>query len=258
MYLPPAVLGCPDTAVTCTACGTASLTVEMVERAADVFTTLGADAWYERPIEEFLPRGMTCPSCGSNTFERERDILDVWFDSGSSHEAVLPFRPELGWPADLYLEGTDQYRGWFQSSMLVGLGTHGAAPYRQVLTHGFVVDEAGRKMSKSIGNTVAPQDVIAQSGAEILRLWAATVNYQEEVKIGKEILARVVESYRKIRNTCRYLLANLFDFDPARDTLPVERLQEVDRDAEYAGAPTHDRVPAGEGKVGPMTHPFQV
>ena len=144
--------GVPIPAVDCTKCGEALLTPALVERAAGVFDTYGADAWYERPIEEFIPDGLTCPACGGTEFERERDILDVWFDSGSSHEAVLPFRPELTWPADVYLEGSDQHRGWFQSSLLVGLGTRGKPPFRAVVTHGFIVTEDGRKMSKSLGN----------------------------------------------------------------------------------------------------------
>ena len=221
--------GVPIPAVDCTKCGEALLTAALVEKAAAVFDVYGADAWYERPIEEFLSDGLVCPSCGNTTFDRERDILDVWFDSGSSHEAVLPFRPELTWPADMYLEGSDQHRGWFHSSLLVGLGTRGRPPYRQVLTHGFVVDEDGRKMSKSLGNTVAPQDVIQQSGAEILRLWVAMVDYREEIRLGKQILARVVEAYRKIRNTMRYLVANLYDFDPDKDMVRFDQMEEVDR-----------------------------
>ena len=221
--------GVPIPAVDCAKCGEALLTTALVERAASVFDRHGADAWYERPIAEFLPDGLTCPACGGVEFERERDILDVWFDSGSSHEAVLPCRAGLTWPADMYLEGSDQHRGWFHSSLLVGLGTRGRPPYREVLTHGFVVDEDGRKMSKSIGNTVAPQDVIQQSGAEILRLWVAMVDYREEIRLGKQILARVVEAYRKLRNTMRYLVANLYDFTPAQDRLPIEQLEEVDR-----------------------------
>jgi isoleucyl-tRNA synthetase len=221
--------GVPIPAVDCTKCGEALLTPELVERAAGVFDEFGADAWYERPIEEFLPPGMACPSCGGTSFERERDILDVWFDSGSSHEAVLPFREELTWPAEMYLEGSDQHRGWFQSSLLVGLGTREGPPFKEVLTHGFLIDVDGRKMSKSLGNTIQPQEVIKESGAETLRLWVAMSDFREELRVGKQILQRVVEAYRKIRNTCRYLLANLYDFDPGREQLPLNRLQEVDR-----------------------------
>jgi isoleucyl-tRNA synthetase len=221
--------GVPIPAVDCTACGEAALTAELVERAASVFDEHGADAWYERPLEEFLPPGMTCAACGSTSFERERDILDVWFDSGSSHEAVLPFREELTWPADMYLEGSDQHRGWFQSSLLVGLGTRGRPPYREVLTHGFLIDVDGRKMSKSLGNVIQPQEVIKESGAETLRLWVAMSDFREELRVGRQILQRVVEAYRKIRNTCRYLLANLYDFDPSVHRLPLASLEEVDR-----------------------------
>ena len=230
--------GVPIPAFSCAGCHEAVLTVDLVNQVASVFEQHGADSWYERPVEDFIPKGLACPACGATAFERERDILDVWFDSGSSHEAVLGVRAGLSWPADLYLEGTDQYRGWFQSSLLVGLGTRGAAPYRAVLTHGMVVDEQGRKMSKSLGNTVEPQEIIAKSGAEILRLWAAMVDFREEVRIGPEILERVVEAYRKIRNTCRILVANLYDFDPAADLVPADRLPELDRYAlaRYADA----------------------
>jgi isoleucyl-tRNA synthetase len=221
--------GVPIPAVDCTKCGEAVLTAALVERAASVFDQYGADAWYERPTEEFIPDGFVCPACGSTTFERERDILDVWFDSGSSHEAVLPFREELTWPADLYLEGSDQHRGWFQSSLLVGLGTRGRPPFREVLTHGFLIDVDGRKMSKSRGNTIPPQELIKESGAETLRLWVASSDFREELRVGKQIFQRIVEAYRKIRNTCRYLLANLYDFDPARDTVPLASMDEVDR-----------------------------
>ena len=221
--------GVPIPAVSCTSCGHVLLTPALIERAAGVFEVHGADAWYERPIDEFVPPDTTCGSCQSTSFEREANILDVWFDSGASHEAVLAPNPALGWPAAVYLEGSDQYRGWFHSSLLVGLGTRNAAPYEQVITHGFVVDEDGRKMSKSLGNTVVPQDVIRQHGAEILRLWAAMVDYREEVRLGKEILARVVEAYRKLRNTLRYLLANLYDFNPETDFVPAVEMLEVDR-----------------------------
>ena len=230
--------GVPIPAVSCATCRVSVLTPALTSRAADVFLQHGADAWYEHPIEEFLPEHFTCAQCGGTTFERERDILDVWFDSGTSHEAVLAVRPRLQWPADMYLEGSDQYRGWFHSSLLVALATRGEAPYRSVITHGFVVDEEGRKMSKSRGNNVVPQQVIEQSGAEVLRLWVAMVDYTEEVRLGKQVLARTVEAYRKIRNTLRYLAANMYDFDPATDLVPQADLLDVDRYAlaRYADA----------------------
>jgi isoleucyl-tRNA synthetase len=221
--------GVPIPALTCTSCDTSMLTLPQVEQAAGVFETHGADAWYELPLDTFVPAGLACPACGGVSFEREHDILDVWFDSGSSHEAVLALRPELTWPADLYMEGTDQYRGWFQSSLLVGVGTRGRAPYRQVLTHGFVVDDKGRKMSKSIGNVIAPQAILKQHGADVLRLWVAMVDARDEMRIGKEVLDRTVEAYRKIRNTFRYLLSNLYDFDPMKDAVDASSLVEVDR-----------------------------
>jgi isoleucyl-tRNA synthetase len=230
--------GVPIPAMDCTKCGTAVLTRPLVDKAASVFDVYGADAWYERPIEEFVPDGMTCAECGGAEFEREFNILDVWFDSGSSHEAVLPFREDHHWPADIYLEGSDQHRGWFHSSLLVGIGTRGRAPFNQVLTHGFVMDEQGRKMSKSLGNTTAPQDVIKQSGSEILRLWVTMVDYRYDINLGKEVLARTVESYRKFRNVIRVLVANLYDFDPKDDSVPKAKMLEIDRWvlAKYADA----------------------
>jgi isoleucyl-tRNA synthetase len=234
--------GVPIPAMDCAKCGTAVLTKALVDKAAGVFDMYGADAWYERPIEEFVPSGMTCASCGSTEFEREFNILDVWFDSGSSHEAVLPFREDHHWPADIYLEGSDQHRGWFHSSLLVGIGTRGRAPFNQVLTHGFVMDEHGRKMSKSLGNTVAPQDVIKQSGSEILRLWVSMVDYRYDINLGKEVLARTVESYRKIRNVIRVLHANLYDFDPKDDSVPKARLLEIDRWALAKYAEAAERI----------------
>jgi isoleucyl-tRNA synthetase len=221
--------GVPIPALDCSTCGEALVSTAIVECAAKVFEKFGADAWYERPTEEFVPPGLTCPSCGGGTFEREMNILDVWFDSGSSHEAVLSVRPELTWPADIYLEGSDQHRGWFQSSLLVGLGTRGRAPFREVLTHGFIVADDGRKMSKSLGNTILPQDIIKQSGADILRLWVSMSDYTQEIRAGKEVMARAVEAYRKIRNTLRYLAANLYDFDPTVDQVSLGDLEEVDR-----------------------------
>src|SRR5262245_58439978 len=221
--------GVPIPALDCTSCGEAVLTTAIIDQAASVFEQYNADSWYERPIEEFIPAGLTCPSCGGTSFERERDILDVWFDSGSSHEAVLARTPELGWPSDMYLDGSDQHRGWFQRSLLVALATRGRPPFREVLTHGFLIDLEGRKMSKSLGNTIVPQEVIKESGAEIIRLWVSMTEFTEELRVSKEILTRVIDVYRKLRNTCRILVANLYDFDPATDMVPVERLDEVDR-----------------------------
>jgi isoleucyl-tRNA synthetase len=231
------VWGVPIPAVDCAACGEAIITPALVERAARVFEEHGVESWYERPTSEFVPDDLTCPKCGGRAFEREMNILDVWFDSGSSHEAVLSAWPELTWPADVYLEGTDQHRGWFQSSLFVGLGTRGRPPFRWIITNGFVIDVDGKKMSKSLGNSVEPADIIKDSGADIVRLWTAMSDYREEIRVSKEILARVVEAYRKMRNTMRYLVANLYDFDPAVDRLPHAQLEEVDRYilATYAG-----------------------
>jgi len=223
------VWGVPIPAVDCTKCGEAIISPALVEKAAGVFEQYGADAWYERPTEDFIPAGFACPTCGNTAFEREMNILDVWFDSGSSHEAVLSVWPELTWPADVYLEGSDQHRGWFQSSLMVGLGTRGRPPFQQIVTNGFLIDVDGKKMSKSVGNTILPQDVIKESGADVIRLWTASSDYQEEIRVGKEILTRVAEAYRKLRNTMRYLLANLYDFDPAADSVPDAQLEEVDR-----------------------------
>ncbi len=234
--------GVPIPAFDCVACSEAVLTTEIIERAAGVFEQHNADAWYDHPIDEFLPPGLTCPTCGGTAFERERDILDVWFDSGSSHEAVLARAQDLGWPADLYLEGSDQHRGWFQSSLLVALATRGRPPFRQVLTHGFLIDLEGRKMSKSLGNVITPQDVIQESGAEIVRLWVGTTEFTEELRVSKEILTRVIDVYRKLRNTCRILVANLYDFDPASDMVPLDRLDAVDRYALARYAEAADRM----------------
>ena len=223
------VWGVPIPAVDCTACGEAIITPALVDKAAAVFERYGADSWYERPTGDFVPEGLACPTCGGTQFEREMNILDVWFDSGSSHEAVLSQWPELTWPADIYLEGSDQHRGWFQSSLMVGLGTRGRPPFRQIVTNGFLIDVEGKKMSKSLGNSLEPQDVIRTSGADIIRLWVASSDYTEEIRLINEILARVVEAYRKIRNTMRYLIANLYDFDPTVDRVAPARLEEVDR-----------------------------
>ena len=219
--------GVPITVLYCEGCNDTIHTPEFFGRVVEIFRAEGADAWYDRPATDFLPSG-AC-ACGSTDLRKETDILDVWFDSGCSNQAVLKLRDELKWPADVYMEGHDQHRGWFQSSLLVATGIDGQAPFRSVITHGFVVDESGRKMSKSIGNTVSPQDVIRQHGADILRMWVAMIDYRDDMAIGPQILTRLSEAYRKIRNTARYLLANLSDFDPARDSVPWSELHELDR-----------------------------
>jgi len=221
--------GVPIPAVYCKACKTPSLTPEVLRRVADVFEKETADAWYQRDAAEFLPPGFRCAACGGDSFEKEQDILDVWFDSGSSHAAVLGQRPDLGWPADVYLEGSDQHRGWFHSSLLIGTATRGSAPYRQVITHGFTVDAAGKKISKSLGNDVDTAKLVQTYGAEILRFWTIMVDYREDMRFSEEMLKRVAEAYRKIRNTCRYLLSNLYDFDPARDAVAEADMDEIDR-----------------------------
>ena len=199
-------------------------------RVEELFATEGADAWYARPFTDFAPAGLACPKCGGTSWEKEHDILDVWFDSGASHLAVCDGErfEGLSWPADLYLEAHDQYRGWFQSSLLVGVVTHGAAPYRAVVVHGHVLDAAGRKMSKSLGNVIAPQNLIKENGADVVRLWAASVDFREDIPVSKETFTRVADAYRKVRNTLRFLLSNLSDFDPARDAVPVAGLLPLD------------------------------
>jgi isoleucyl-tRNA synthetase len=219
--------GVPITVLTCEKCNESNTSPELFARVAELFRKEGADAWYDHPAADFLPVGHKC-RCGSTEFRKELDILDVWFDSGSSHIAVCKRRPELKWPATVYIEGHDQHRGWFQSSLLIGTGVEGGAPFEQVITHGFVVDEKGRKMSKSLGNVVSPQDVMKQNGADILRLWVAMIDYRDDMALGKEIISRIAEAYRKIRNTARYLLANLNDFDPSK-ALPVDQMAAVDR-----------------------------
>ncbi|MFM8540716.1 MAG: isoleucine--tRNA ligase [Nitrospira sp.] len=218
--------GVPIPGFTCKACKKVLADQRLIEHVAGLVEQQGADVWFQKTAAELLPAGTVC-SCGGKEFEKEKDILDVWFESGVSFAAVL--KPHQWWPAGLYLEGSDQHRGWFHSTLLAGMTTDGQPPYKAVLTHGFVVDGAGKKMSKSVGNVVAPQDVIKQSGAEILRLWVAAQDYREDLRISQEILGHLVEAYRKIRNTCRFLLSNLYDFDPARDRVAYEKLPELDR-----------------------------
>ncbi|MBI4842780.1 MAG: isoleucine--tRNA ligase [Nitrospirae bacterium] len=188
----------------------------------------GADAWFEKPESAFIPADYKCSKCGSENFEKEKDILDVWFDSGVSHAAVMELDARLSSPADLYLEGSDQHRGWFQASLLASVGTRGRAPYRAVLTHGFVVDGSGKKMSKSLGNVISPQDLTNKHGAEILRLWSSSAEYRDDIRISNEIIDRLVEAYRKIRNTCRFLIGNLYDYD-ASISFTKDELPEIDR-----------------------------
>ena len=220
--------GTPIPIFHCRRCEQPVLDAKVIEQTERALSERGIDAWFSVALNELVP-GVTCPTCKGNDLQKETDILDVWFDSGVSHEAVLKTRPGLAWPAQLYLEGSDQHRGWFQVSLIPSVALHGRPPYEQVLTHGFVVDGHGRKMSKSLGNVVAPQDVMQRYGADILRLWVASCDYREDVRISDEILGQVAESYRKIRNTFRYLLANLQDFHPAKDRVDVKEAQELDR-----------------------------
>lgn len=221
--------GVPITMFSCNKCGTLLIRKDVFDHIHDLFAEHGADIWFEKEADELLPSGTACESCGNATFTKETDILDVWFDSGISHAAVLEARPYLQWPADLYLEGSDQHRGWFHSSLLTAVGTRGAAPYKSVLTHGFVVDADGKKMSKSLGNTIAPNEVIKKYGAEILRLWVSASDYRDDIRISDAILKQLSDAYRRIRNTSRFMLGNLYDFDPAKDAAPYESMQELDR-----------------------------
>ena len=221
--------GVPIAAFQCKECGHQLLDRKIIDRVADFFEKEGADAWFQREAAELLPPGTTCPSCGKGTFLKESDILDVWFDSGVSYAAVCEGKENLGLPTDLYLEGSDQHRGWFHSSILACVGTRGFAPYRSVLTHGFVVDGKGEAMHKSKGNVIAPEEIIKKHGAELLRLWSAAADYRDDIRLSKDILDRLTEAYRKIRNTVRYLLSNVNDFAPGWETVPPERMEEMDR-----------------------------
>jgi isoleucyl-tRNA synthetase len=221
--------GVPITVISCKECGDIVKDETLLRNIDEMFTREGADAWFNHDLEEFLPDGAVCKTCGAKSFTKETDILDVWFDSGVSYAAVCEQREELRAPADLYLEGSDQHRGWFHSALLASVGTRGHAPYKGVLTHGYVVDGQGKKMSKSVGNVVAPQEVIQKYGAEILRLWVASEDYRDDIKVSDEILKQVSDSYRKIRNTIRYMLGNLGDFEPGTHTVPFEKLEDLDR-----------------------------
>ncbi|MDR1193377.1 MAG: isoleucine--tRNA ligase [Peptococcaceae bacterium] len=221
--------GVPIPIFYCADCGEAIITRETTDRVGEIFGREGSDAWWAREAAALLPEGFVCPACGGRRFQKEKDIMDVWFDSGSSHMAVLDKRADLAWPADLCLEGSDQHRGWFNSSLCTGIAIRDQAPYRAALTHGFVVDERGRKQSKSLGNVVEPQKIIDQMGADILRLWVASVDYRNDVANSPGIMRQASEAYRKIRNTIRYLLGNVTDYEPGRDEQPYKDLLEIDR-----------------------------
>lgn len=221
--------GVPIPIFYCQDCGEAIINDETIASVSELFRQKGSDAWFSTDANDILPQGFACPHCGGHSFIKEKDIMDVWFDSGSSHAAVLETRDDLRWPADMYLEGYDQFRGWFQSSLLTSVATRGRAPYDEVLTHGFVVDGEGRKMSKSLGNGVDPQDVVKEYGADILRLWVTSADYKSDMRISPSILKQLSEVYRKIRNTARFLMGNLYDFDPDTDVVPYDELAEIDR-----------------------------
>jgi isoleucyl-tRNA synthetase len=233
--------GVPIPVFTCVRCGETVANDETFEAVIRLFETEGADAWFTRRPSEYLPAGVACPRCGGTELAPEDDIVDVWWESGVSHTSVLDARPELRRPADLYLEGSDQHRGWFQSSLLTSVGAYGAAPYDAVLTHGFIVDGDGRKMSKSLGNVVSPMDVVARSGADIVRLWACAADYGQDISVSDEILDRTSEAYRRIRNTFRFLLSNLYDYAPA-DAVPYLEMPELDRYAMVALADLVEKV----------------
>lgn len=222
--------GVPIPALACGGCKDEhKLFPEVVHHFADIVRREGTDVWFEKELKDLLPAGFRCPDCQGNDFTKTHDILDVWFDSGVSHQAVIQPMLKQSLPADLYLEGSDQHRGWFQSSLITAAALFDQAPFRAVLTHGFVVDGSGRKMSKSLGNVISPLDVIKTSGADILRLWAAASNYHEDIRLSKEIMDRVVDAYRKIRNTMRFLLGNLHGFDPEKNLMGYKELLEIDQ-----------------------------
>ena len=221
--------GVPIPVIRCKHCTGVHFVKESKAKILEFFEKEGADAWFAHPAEAFLPAGVKCPKCHKSEFEKETDIIDVWFDSGVSHQAVLHRHPGLRFPADLYLEGSDQHRGWFQSSLTTSMALENESPFKSVLTHGFVMDGQGKKMSKSAGNVVTPQDVMKDFGADVLRLWVTSCDYQFDVRLSNEILKQLVDTYRKIRNTFRYFLSNLYDFDPAKHTVPYEKLHPLDR-----------------------------
>lgn len=221
--------GVPIPVFHCQDCKEVYVTRESVDKIHQLFLEHSSDIWFEKEAADLMPENAMCAKCGSKDFTKDHNILDVWFDSGVSHAAVLTEFPGLRRPADMYLEGSDQHRGWFHSSLLTAVGRTGQAPYKTVLTHGFVVDEAGHKMSKSVGNVVAPESVIKQYGADVLRLWAASADYRGDVSISSNIIKQLSDAYRRIRNTCRFMLGNFTDFDMVNDARPISKMGELDR-----------------------------
>jgi len=216
-------------ALYCESCGKAIINKEIIQRISSLIEKQNSDVWFKEKVEDIIPSNFKCPHCGGRKFRKEDDILDVWFESGISHEAVSAREKSLRDPADLYLEGSDQHRGWFQVSLLTSLALKGRSPYLNVLTHGFIVDPEGKKMSKSIGNVIDPQKIVESKGADILRLWVSLVDYTQEIAISEKILNYAIEIYRRIRNTCRYLLGNTYDFNPSKDTIAYKEMREIDR-----------------------------
>lgn len=223
------VWGVPIPIFFCRDCNAEIINDETIDHVANLFRKEGSQAWFTKDVSELMPMDSQCPKCGTAEFRKETDIMDVWFDSGSSHESVLNEREQLAWPADLYLEGSDQYRGWFNSSLSTAVAVHGRAPYKGVLSHGFVLDGEGRKMSKSLGNVVIPAEVMNKLGADILRLWVASVDYTADVRISDKIMTQIAEVYRKIRNTFRFLLGNLEGYNPTQDRVSYEDMPELDQ-----------------------------
>ena len=221
--------GVPIPAFYCKKCGTYHITDATIKAVSALFRKEGSDAWYKYDAEQIIPAGEVCEKCGASEWEKDTDIMDVWFDSGSTHAAVLDERPELRFPADMYMEGGDQFRGWFQSSLLTSVASKGCAPYKSVLCHGWVVDEQGKQMHKSAGNGVEPSEIIKDYGADIIRLWVASSDYTVDVRAGKNIFKQLSEAYRKIRNTARFILGNLDGFDPNTDCVADDQLQDIDR-----------------------------
>jgi len=221
--------GVPIPAVRCDDCGSVTLDADVLRRVRDVFAEEGADSWFRKPLEEFLPEGFKCPNCDGANLKKENDILDVWFESGSSYSPILMKRDDMAFPADLYLEGSDQHRGWFQTALLTAVAAFQTPPYKTVLTHGFVVDEEGRKMSKSLGNFISVDEVLSHYGADIVRLWVASIDYQSDINTSLGLIGTAVEPYRKIRNTFRFILGALSDFDPKKDVVPYSEMGELDR-----------------------------